>query len=88
MRKDYCLYFKWKEDGKLEVAYEEENYSLSNYVSYVSIPLRISIFGDLAFFATVVDKKTFLENSVIGASYLQLNGKIVITRKVICGQYN
>ena len=42
MRKDYCLYFKWKEDGKLEVAYEEkDNDSLSNNVSYVSIPLRI-----------------------------------------------
>ena len=23
MRKDYCLYFKWKEDGKLEVSYKE-----------------------------------------------------------------
>ena len=34
MRKDYCLYFKWKEDGKLEVEYEEkDNDSLSNYVS-------------------------------------------------------
>ena len=21
----YCLYFKWKEDGKLEVAYEEKD---------------------------------------------------------------
>ena len=57
-RKDYCLYFKWKEDGKLEVSYEEkDNDSLSNYVSHVSIPLRILISGDLAFFATVVGKK-------------------------------
>ena len=88
-RKDYCLYFKWKEDGKLEVSYEEkDNDSLSNYVSHVSIPLRILISGDLAFFATVVGKKICLESGVIGASYLQLNGKIVITRKVICGQYN
>ena len=31
MRKYYCLYFKWKEDSKLEVAYEEkDNDSLSN----------------------------------------------------------
>ena len=44
MRKDYCLYFKWKEDGKLEVAYEEkDNDSLSNYVTYASIPIRILI---------------------------------------------
>ena len=88
MRKDYCLYFKWKEDGKLEVAYEEkDNDSLSNYVFYVSIPLRILISGDLAF-STVVGKKICLENVIIGASYLQLDGKIVITKKVICGQYN
>ena len=54
---DYCLSFKWKIDGKLEVAYEEKNkYSLSNYVSHVSIPLRILISGDLAFFAIVVGK--------------------------------
>ena len=47
MRKDYCLYFKWKEDGKLEVSYEEkDNDSLSNYVSHVSIPLRSLISGD------------------------------------------
>ena len=70
MRKYYCLYFKLKEDGKLEVAYEEENYSLSNYVSYAFVPLRILISGDLAFFATVVGKKICLERGVIGASYL------------------
>ena len=35
MRKDYCLHFKWKEDGKLEVVYEEKDIdSLSNYFSY------------------------------------------------------
>ena len=89
MRKYYCLYFKWKEDGKLEVAYEEkDNDPLSNYVSYMSIPLRILISGDLTFFATVAGKKICLENGVIDACFLQLNGKIVITKKMICGQYN
>ena len=89
IQKDYCIYFKWKENGKLEVSYEEKNNdSLSNYVSHVSIPLSILISSDLVFFATVVGRKKRLENGVIGASYLQLNGKIVITRKVICGQYN
>ena len=89
MRKDYSLYFKWKKNGKLEVVYEEkDNDLLSNYVSYVSIPLRILISGDLFFFAIVVGKKICMENDVIGAIYFQLNGKIVITKKVICGQYN
>ena len=55
MRKDYCLYFKWKEDSKLEVAYEEkDNDSLSNYVSYVSIALRTLISSDLAYYGTAV----------------------------------
>ena len=49
MRKCYCFYFKLKEDGKLE--------ALSSYISYAFVPLRILISGDLAFFATVVEKK-------------------------------
>ena len=58
MRKYHCLYLKWKEDGKLEVAYEEkDNDSLSNYVSYVSIPLRILILGDSAFLQQLMAKK-------------------------------
>ena len=88
MRKDYSLYFKRKEDGKLSVAYEEKNDSLSNYVSYVSIRLRILISGDLAFLQQLLVKTIRLGNGVISACYLQLNGKIVITKKVICGQYN
>ena len=57
-RIDYCLYFKWKEDGKLEVSYEEkDNDSLSNYVSHVSIPLGILISGDLAFLQQLLEKK-------------------------------
>ena len=66
-----------KKNGKLEVAYEEKNNdSLSNYVPYVSVSLRILISDDLAFFATIVGKTICLENSVIGACYLQLNGKL------------
>ena len=50
MREDYCLYFKWKEDGNLIVSYEKkDNESLTNYISYISILTRILIFGDLAF---------------------------------------
>ena len=61
MRKDYCSYFKWKEDGKLEVAYEEKiNDSLSNYASYVSIPLRILISGDLAFLCNSCWQKKYV----------------------------
>ena len=36
--------------GKLEVAYEKkDNDSLSNYISYVSVPFKNLIYGDLAF---------------------------------------
>ena len=46
-----------EKDGKLKVAYEEkDNDSLSNYVPYVSVSLRILISDDLAFFTTVVKK--------------------------------
>jgi len=75
--------------GKLEVAYEKkDNDSLSNYISYVSVPFKKLIYGDLAFLQQLLAKKICLENGIIGACYLQLNGKIVITKKVICGQYN
>ena len=50
MPKCYRLYFKWKEDGKLEVAYKEkDNDLLSNYVSHVSISLIFLISGDFFF---------------------------------------
>ena len=58
MRKYYCLYFKWKEVSKVEVAYEEkDNDLLSNYVSYVSAPLRILISGDLTFLQQLLANK-------------------------------
>ena len=42
MREDCCLYFQWKEDGNLIVSYErKDNESLTNYISYISIPTRI-----------------------------------------------
>ena len=88
MRKDYCLYFKWKVDGKLEVAYEEkENDSLSNYVSHVSIPLSILISGDLAFLQQLLEKNM----SGKWCHWCKLSPakwEIVITKQVICGQYN
>ena len=57
MREDYCLYFKRKEDGNLVVSYErKDTESLTNYRSYVIVPIRILISGDLAFFATIVGK--------------------------------
>ena len=50
MREDYCLYFKWKEDGNLIISYEKkDNESLTKYISYISIPTKILISGDLAF---------------------------------------
>ena len=89
IRKYYCLYFKWKEGGKLEVTYKEKgNDSLSKYDPYVSIPLIILIFGDLVFLQQLLATKICQENGVIGACFLQLNRNIVITKKVICGQYN
>ena len=52
MHDNCCLYFKWNEDGILEISFEgENNNSLSNYTSFVSISSRISVLGDLAFFA-------------------------------------
>ena len=57
MREGYCLYIKWKKDGNLVVSYEtKDNESLNNYISYISIPTRILISGDLVFFATIVGK--------------------------------
>ena len=57
MREDYSLYFKRKDDGKLIVSYEKkDNELLTNYISCISIPTRILISGDLAFFATIVGK--------------------------------
>ena len=86
MQKYYCLYLKWEKDDKLEVAYEKkDNHSLSNYVSYVSVPLRMFISSDLSFLQRLLAKIICLENGVIGSCYLQLNGKIVITKKVRCG---
>ena len=46
MSEDCCLYFKWKEDGKLVVSYEKNgNDSLNNYISHIIIPTRILISG-------------------------------------------
>ena len=57
VRKDYCLYFKWNEDGNLGVSYErKDNESLTNYISYISIPTRILVSGDLAFFQKLLEK--------------------------------
>ena len=59
---NYCLYFKWKEDGILEILYKEHNNdSFSNYTSFISVPTRILVSGDLAFFATIVG-----ENNISG----------------------
>ena len=59
MRKDYCLCCKWKKCGKLEVAYEKkDNDSLSNYTSFISVPTRILVSGDLVFFDPTAEKIT------------------------------
>ena len=71
MHDNYCLYFKWKEDGILEISYEEKNNdSLSNYISFISVPKRILVSGGLAFFATIVWKIICLNTGVIGEYYL------------------
>ena len=58
MRKYYCLYFKGKEDGKLQVVFEKkDDDSLSNYISYVSVPLNFLITGDLFFLKQLLAKK-------------------------------
>ena len=46
-----------EKDGTLERSYEEKNnVSLSNYRSFISVPTRISVSGDLVIFATIVEK--------------------------------
>ena len=53
----YCLYCRWKKDGTLERSYEgKNNDSLSNYRSFISVPTRILVSGDLVRFATIVEK--------------------------------
>ena len=59
--------------------------SLSSCVSHVSVLLRILISGALDLFATVGGKKRCLENCVISACFLQLNGKIMIMKKLLYG---
>ena len=62
---NYCLYFKWNEDGKLDISYEKKNDSLSNYVSIVSVvsvPTIILVSSALALFATIVVKNTMSRN--------------------------
>ena len=54
---DNCsFYFKWKEYGILEISEENNNDSLSNYTSFISVPTRILDSGDLAFSATKIGK--------------------------------
>ena len=68
---NYYLYFKWKEDGILEIPYEEKsNDSLSNYKSFISVPTRILVSGDLELFANIVRKIICLDTDVIDICYL------------------
>ena len=56
MHDNYCLYLKWKEDGILEILYEEK--IMIHYIIVYHL-YRFSQFlvsGDLAFFATIVLK--------------------------------
>ena len=42
MHDNYCLYFKWKDDGNKEISYKEKNKdSLINYTSFISVATRI-----------------------------------------------
>ena len=55
MHNNYCLYFQWQEDCILEILYEKKNDdSLSNYISFISVPIRILVSDDLAVFATIL----------------------------------
>ena len=70
-RKDYYKYFKWEVDGKLAVSYERKNnYSLKNYISYISIPTRILVSSGLVFLQQLLEKITCLDTGVIYVCYL------------------
>ena len=90
MLKDYWLYFKWKEDGKLEVAYEEnDNESLFEYFFYVSVPLRILISGDFSFFFyNSCWQKNMSRKWCHWFMLSPAEWKNCDHEKVICGQYN
>ena len=63
MHDNYCLYFKWKEDGNVEISYDEKSSdSLSNYISFISVPTRIIVSGDLAFITTIVGENNISED--------------------------
>ena len=54
MHDNYCLYLKWKEDGILEILYEEK--IMIHYIIVYHL-YRFSQFlvsGDLTFFTTIV----------------------------------
>ena len=62
MYDNYYLYFKWKEDAILEISYEElNNDSLSNYISFISVPIIILVSSNFLFFASIVG-----ENNMFG----------------------
>ena len=57
MNKDMCVYFMWNEYKNLIIKYsKEEDTNKSIYKNIIKIKARLSISGDLVFFATVVGK--------------------------------
>ena len=51
---NYCLYLNRKTMVIQKFHMRKKNDSLSNYISFISVPTRILVLGDLAFFATIV----------------------------------
>ena len=63
MHDNYCLYFKWEENGILEMSYKEKNNdSLSHYISFKSFPTKLLVSGYLAFFTTIVGENDMSEH--------------------------
>ena len=89
MHDNYCLYFKWKEDSNLEISYDEKNYdSLSNYISFISVPTRILVSSDLAIFDMIVRKFNMSRYWCHWCMLPVTEWKVVIMKNVMHGPYN
>ena len=87
MNKDICVFFIWNEDNKLIIKYlKEEDINKSSYNKIIQIQTRILIFGDLAFFATVVGKVDMSSCWCHCVIYLQKSGLTNHMQKECSGQ--